>query len=77
MRLFYFIGGPKPGQAVQYLRRLEEIGGNPPDWRVYPLVTSDGKALHLVRVDSPETIQVHLQSLAPYCEYSEINEIFD
>jgi hypothetical protein len=77
MRLFYFIGGPKPGHAAQYWQRLMDLGELPPGWRVYPWISRDGKALHLVHENSPEAIYALLQKLAPFYEYSEIMEIIE
>jgi hypothetical protein len=50
MRLFYFVGGPVPGAAEDFLRRLREIGGPLRGWKIYPHATNDGKALHVAEV---------------------------
>ncbi len=56
MKKFYFVGGPKAGQAEEFFRRLAQIGGPPSGWRIYPHAIKDGKALHLVEVESQDEI---------------------
>jgi hypothetical protein len=45
MKKFYFVGGPKTGQSEEFFRRLNQIGGTPFGWRIYPHAVNDGKAL--------------------------------
>jgi hypothetical protein len=52
MKLFYFIGGPKPSRAEEFFQRLRQIGGSPAGWRIYPHSADDGKALHIVETES-------------------------
>ncbi len=75
MRTYYFVGGPKPGQMEEFFRRLNAIGGVPPAWQIYPHVASDGKALHIVAVESLEEILNHLRHFEGIYERSEIVEI--
>jgi hypothetical protein len=56
MRTFYFVGGPTPGHGEAFFRRLEAAGGPPPGWRIYPHARGDGKALHIVRAESDDSI---------------------
>jgi hypothetical protein len=44
IRMHYFIGGPTPGYAEEFFRRLAEIVGAPPGWRVLLHASGDGKA---------------------------------
>jgi hypothetical protein len=60
LRTFYFVGGPTPGHADVFFRRLEAAGGPPSGWRIYPYACGDGKALHIVRAESDESINAHL-----------------
>jgi hypothetical protein len=64
MKKFYFVGGPKTGQAEAFFRRLHQIGGTPSGWRIYPRAVNDGKALHIVDVESQDEILNHLQHFA-------------
>jgi hypothetical protein len=75
MKIFYFVGGPKPGQAEEFFRRLKQIGGIPSGWRIYPHASNDGKALHLVEVKSQDEIVHHLEHFHDIYECSEIVEI--
>jgi hypothetical protein len=68
MKMFYFVGGPKPGRADDFFRRLAEAGGPPPGWQIYPFANTDGKALHIVRVDSADAIAAHLAQFADIYE---------
>ena len=77
MRSFYFIGGPKSGQSLEFFRRLNAVGGIPPTWHVYPHMADDGKALHVVAVESPEEILNHLRHFDGIYERSEIVEIVE
>jgi hypothetical protein len=60
MRLFYFVGGPIEGQQDAFFKRLAEVGGPPPGWRLYPHVGADGGALHLVKARKEGDIDAHL-----------------
>jgi hypothetical protein len=40
MKMFYFVGGPKVGQAEEFFRHLNQIGGPPSSWRIYPHAVS-------------------------------------
>jgi hypothetical protein len=75
MKKFYFVGGPKPGQTEEFFRRLNQIGGSPSGWRLYPHADHSGKALHLVDAESEESIIDHLQHFQDIYERSEIVEI--
>jgi hypothetical protein len=75
MKKFYFVGGPKAGQAEEFFRRLNQIGGIPPGWRVYPHTGNSGKALHIVDVESQDEIVHHLEHFHDIYERSEIIEI--
>ena len=77
MRKYYFVGGPKTGQTEEFFRRLEQIGGTPPTWRVYPHAVDDGKALHIADVESQNEILDHLQHFRDIYEWSEIVEIIE
>jgi hypothetical protein len=77
MKKFYFVGGPKTGQSEEFFRRLSEIGGPPPGWRIYPHAVNDGKALHIVEAQSPDEILVHLHHFDGIYEQSEIVEIVE
>jgi hypothetical protein len=75
MRTFYFVGGPSEGQREAFLRRLSDIGGSPPGWRIYPHASRDGCALHLVETDSEATIRAHLAQFDPIYEHGPIVEV--
>ena len=75
MKTFYFVGGPKPGWAEEFFRRLARIGGTPGNWLIYPHVTGDGKALHVASVESLENILDHLQHFQDIYEHSDIVEV--
>jgi hypothetical protein len=77
MRLFYFIGGPKAGKAEEFFRRLQEIGGTPSSWKIYPHADQDGRALHLAAVASPQEILDHLQHFDDIYQHTEIIEILE
>jgi hypothetical protein len=77
MKTFYFVGGPKPGKAEEFFRRLTQIGGTPTGWRLYPHADNSGKALHLVDAESEEGIIDHLQHFQDIYERSEIVEIIE
>jgi hypothetical protein len=75
MKLFYFVGGPVEGQQGAFFKRLEEIGGSPPGWRLYPHVGQDGQALHLVQANGEGEIDAHLAQFAPIYERGPIVEV--
>ncbi len=75
MSMFYFIGGPKPGRAEEFFRRLAQIGGTPANWQIYPHVAGDGQALHIVSAESAQSILDHLQHFQDIYEHSKIVEI--
>jgi hypothetical protein len=77
MKKFYFVGGPKPGQAEEFFRRLNQIGGTPTGWRLYPHADNSGKALHIADVESQDDIVHHLEHFHDIYEYSEIVEIIE
>ena len=75
MRTFYFIGGPKPGTQAQFFQRLGEIGGTPQGWTIYTHLSDDGKALHVVTVESRQDVLDHISHFADLYEYGEIVEV--
>jgi hypothetical protein len=75
MRTFYFVGGPINGQREAFLRRLSEIGGSPPGWRIYPHANRDGQALHMVETDSEASILAHIARFDPIYERGPIVEV--
>jgi hypothetical protein len=75
VKKYYFVGGPKTGQSEEFFRRLNQVGGTPPGWRVYPHVVGDDKALHVVDVESEEEVFKHLQHFHDIYEWGEIVEI--
>jgi hypothetical protein len=75
MRLFYFVGGPIEGQQDMFFRRLSEVGGSPPGWRLYPHVSADGRALHLVEANDEGEIGAHLARFGPIYERGPIVEV--
>jgi hypothetical protein len=77
MKKFYFVGGPKIGQAEEFFRRLSQIGGTPSGWRFYPHAINDGKALHIVDTESQDDIIHHLEHFQDIYERSEIVEIIE
>lgn len=74
-RHFYFVGGPIEGQQDAFFRRLAEIGGSPPGWRLYPHVDSDGQALHLVEANDEGAIDAHLAQFGAIYERGPIVEV--
>jgi hypothetical protein len=75
MRTFYFVGGPLPGQAEAFFRRLAEGGGPPPGWQIYPHVIGDGQALHVVEADGEAAILAHLAQFGASYEHGPIVEV--
>lgn len=74
-RLYYFVGGPLPGAADEFFKRLSAAGGSPPGWAVYPHAARDGKALHVVEATSVVEITAHLDQFADIYRYGPIVEI--
>jgi hypothetical protein len=77
MKLFYFVGGPTPGHAHDFFRRLAEAGGPPRGWQIYPHADADEKALHIVRVESADAIAAHLAQFADIYESTLPVELVD
>jgi hypothetical protein len=77
MKKFYFVGGPKTGQADEFFRRLNQIGGTPSGWCLYPHAGNSGKALHLVDAASQDDIVHHLEHFQDIYERGEIVEIIE
>lgn len=75
MKTYYFIGRPQPGKRAQFFEKLTEIGGTPPGWKIYPHVSGDGLALHLIEAESPEEIHAHLDHFAGMYTHAEFIEI--
>lgn len=75
MKLFYFVGGPKKGQAEVFFTRLSAIGGTPAGWVIYPHVKGDGKALHVVKAESENQILDHLLHFEGIYDHGAIIEI--
>ena len=75
MKTFYFTGGPKYGMQEKFFQRLEEIGGMPQGWVIYPHVSEDGKALHIVTVESLQHVLEHATPFDSFYECGEIIEI--
>jgi hypothetical protein len=75
MKSFYFVGGPKPGMQEKFIQRLEEIGGSPQGWTIFPHVSEDGKALHVVTVESLQDVLEHVAHFNGFYEYGEIIEV--
>lgn len=75
MKKFYFTGGPKKGAQEEFFRRLNEIGGSPAGWQVYPHENEDGQALHIIDANSEKEILQHLQHFEDIYSHGEIIEI--
>ncbi len=75
MKVFYFVGGPKPGHAHEFFQRLIDLGSPPAGWQIYPHVADDGKALHVVHAKSMQDILEHLQHFQDIYEYTEIMQV--
>jgi hypothetical protein len=76
MKTFYFVGGPKPGMQEKFFQRLDEIGGAPQGWTIYPHTTDDGQALHVINVEALQDILDHLAHFDDLYEYGEIVEVY-
>lgn len=77
MRTFYFVGGPLPGHADEFFRRLDLAGGPPPTWQIYPHASGDGKALHVIRAEAEDAIATHLAQFADIYEASAPTEVVE
>ncbi len=77
MKTFYFIGGPIAGYSQEFFRRLNEIGGAPRGWRIYPHASEDGKALHIAEVETKDEIVAHLSHFDGIYERSEIVQVIE
>jgi hypothetical protein len=75
MKLFYFVGGPVDGQQEAFFRRLAEVGGSPPGWRLYPHAGGDGRALHLVDAHEEGEIEEHLAQFGSIYQRGPIVEV--
>jgi hypothetical protein len=75
VRTFYFVGGPTEGNGDAFFRRLTEVGGLPPGWRIFPHASGDGHALHLLEADGEEAILAHLALFDPIYERGPIVEV--
>jgi hypothetical protein len=77
MPIFYFVGGPTPGHAEEFFEGLAAAGGTPVGWQIAPHASGDGKALHIVRVDSADAIAAHLAQFADIYEATPPVELVD
>ncbi len=77
MRTFYFVGGPTAGHAEEFFRRLDELGGPPPGWQLYPHADGDGRALHIVRAANEEAITAHLAHFSDIYEATPPTEVIE
>ena len=75
MKTYYFTGGPKSGTQEKFFQRLQEIGGAPQGWIIYPHASDDGQALHIANVDSLQDILNHLAYFDGIYEYDQIIEV--
>ena len=75
MKTFHFTGGPKYGMQEKFFQRLKEIGSVPQGWVIYPHVSEDGKALHIVTVESLQDVLEHVAHFDSFYEYGEIIEV--
>jgi hypothetical protein len=77
MPTFYFVGGPLPGHSDEFFRRLAQAGGPPPTWQIYPHMSGDGKALHVVRTEAQDAITAHLAQFTDIYEASAPTEVVE
>ena len=75
VRLFYFVGGPIEGQQDAFFRRLADVGGSPPGWRLYPHIGRDGRALHLVEARDEAEVDAHLAQFGSIYERGPIVQV--
>ena len=75
MKTFHFTGGPKCGIQEKFFQRLKEIGSVPQGWVIYPHVSEDGKALHIVTVESLQDVLEHVAHFDSCDEHDEIIEV--
>jgi len=75
MITFNFTGDPKYGKQEKFFQRLKEISGVPQSWVIYPHVSDDSKALHIVTVESLQHVLEHATPFDSFYEYGEIIEI--
>jgi hypothetical protein len=59
----------------KFFQRLQESGGAPQGWIIYPHVSDDGQALHIANVDSLQDILAYLAHFDGLYEYGEIIEV--
>jgi hypothetical protein len=57
MGLFSFIGGRSKDNTARFYRRLPEVGGPPPGWRLCPYVDQGGRPRHLIDASSEAEIE--------------------
>jgi hypothetical protein len=75
--LYYFVGGPTAGDRDAFMKRLEAVGGPPRGWHIYPHLSSDDRALHLVEATTVDDIAAHLANFEGIYERGDIVEIID
>lgn len=75
MKRYYFVGGPKPDHVDEFFQRLQQLGGSPNGWQVFPHASGDGKALHLITAKTEKEILEHLQHFNDIYEHTDIIEI--
>jgi hypothetical protein len=75
MRRYYFVGGPRAGSEPVFLHQLEEVGGAPSGWRIYPHADKGGQALHIVDVEDETDIDIHLSQFGSLYERGPIVEV--
>jgi hypothetical protein len=77
MSTFYFVGGPKADQLDEFFERLGRVGGTPNSWQIFPHAAEDGRALHIVRAESAQSILDHLRHFDDIYDRTEIVEVRD
>jgi hypothetical protein len=60
-----------------FFQRLQQAGGPPLTWQIYPHASGDGKALHVVRADTDDAITAHLAQFADIYQASAPVEVAD
>lgn len=63
MKKFYLVDGPKIGQAEESFRRLYQIGGTLPGWRLYPHAVNSGSVSVVVYGGRLPTLHVEQASI--------------